>query len=338
MVFFKVFRKFVENTIYASCFSWDNAEKTGYFKYLLARSNGKRVSSARRKYRDSFNLVKDITKNGLRAPLEAYVQDGHMFLYRGYRRFVILHVLGYDRVPILLHKSREIAYNMPFKFVPGARGSIKELAQKQFVKYGEKATDKYWVHGYIDLYDKLFSGIRKKRIKILELGLGRGASLLLWRQAFPKAIIYGLDRNRAWREMAGGMKRTRVFRGKQQNAEFLRRKVVPNGPYDIIIDDCGHLPAMQKASFDVLYHEALSQFGYYIVEDCHLNFGKSNVNLPVHMAVRLHEIYDGHAVASAQSHYNLSVIQKGIVPKKLPSKELLSKEDIENLRKYGGHL
>ena len=49
--------------------------------------------------------------------------------------------------------------------------------------------------GYLRNYEEIFRPIRGKEVKLLELGIGKGGALLLWRDYFEKAVIAGLDMN-----------------------------------------------------------------------------------------------------------------------------------------------
>jgi hypothetical protein len=53
-------------------------------------------------------------------------------------------------------------------------------------------TDKGLLPGYLRLYEEYFEPLVHKNIKLLELGVERGGSLLLWRDYFEKGIIVGL--------------------------------------------------------------------------------------------------------------------------------------------------
>jgi hypothetical protein len=61
-------------------------------------------------------------------------------------------------------------------------------------------TDKWNVHKYAQWYETHFAPLRKKRLNILEIGIGGyshpeygGGCLRMWRTYFPKARIYGID-------------------------------------------------------------------------------------------------------------------------------------------------
>src|SRR5258706_9775656 len=61
-------------------------------------------------------------------------------------------------------------------------------------------TDKWGSHWYAEHYQSHFGVLRRKRLRVLEIGVGGeadsqlgGASLRMWKAYFPNAKIYGLD-------------------------------------------------------------------------------------------------------------------------------------------------
>ena len=48
-------------------------------------------------------------------------------------------------------------------------------------------------HGYIKIYEKYFEEIRNKELKILEIGIADGKSLLTWSDYFKNSTIIGID-------------------------------------------------------------------------------------------------------------------------------------------------
>ena len=68
----------------------------------------------RHRFMDAITLYNDIKKNGMRDPLELICPHmGHCHIIRGYRRLVILHVLGVKTADVLCHASFEnyLAYH-----------------------------------------------------------------------------------------------------------------------------------------------------------------------------------------------------------------------------------
>ena len=48
-------------------------------------------------------------------------------------------------------------------------------------------------HGFLEVYAERFGPIRGRVRRVLEVGVFFGASILLWRDFFPRATVYGLD-------------------------------------------------------------------------------------------------------------------------------------------------
>lgn len=132
-------------------------------------------------------------------------------------------------------------------------------------------TDKYpW---YTPFYHALLKDRREFVQRVLEIGIGTvgamshvenyspGASLRMWRDYFPHAEIWGLDRNLE----AENEERISVFQGEQTNLQTLDYLAVC-GPWDLIIDDGSHDPADQKKTFEHLY-PSVRDGGLYIIED-----------------------------------------------------------------------
>ena len=47
---------------------------------------------------------------------------------------------------------------------------------------------------YLERYDQILEPWIEKKIVLLELGVRKGGSLLLWRDYFPKGTIVGIDK------------------------------------------------------------------------------------------------------------------------------------------------
>ena len=136
-------------------------------------------------------------------------------------------------------------------------------------------TDKGNQHGYIVHYEKHFSGLRNKKLNILEIGAGGyedsasgGNSLRMWKHYFPKSIIYAIDIHdkRLIQE-----ERIRIFKGSQADGEFLRGIFKKIGSLDIIIDDGSHVNEHIITTFKVLF-PLLKSGGVYVVEDLQTSY------------------------------------------------------------------
>ena len=143
------------------------------------------------------------------------------------------------------------------------------------VKYG---TDKRAaLHGYTCTYHRHLAPLRERVATVLELGIHKGASLLMWKEYFPQAVVHGLDIAGAPRGLNGKVGRTRIIchRGNQ-----IHKKVTDaiadacGGTIDIVVDDASHRDEDQKRSFLNLWPR-VTPGGYYIVEDVCCNYWDS---------------------------------------------------------------
>jgi SAM-dependent methyltransferase len=128
-------------------------------------------------------------------------------------------------------------------------------------------TDKAEHASYLRNYEEHFSHLRGRDVRLLELGVKEGGSLLMWRDYFPDGTIAGLDIEPARFEDPTG--RVRTYQGAQQDAALLdriARECAPAG-FDIVIDDCAHIGALARASFWHLFDNHLKPGGVYVVED-----------------------------------------------------------------------
>jgi len=137
----------------------------------------------------------------------------------------------------------------------------------------------YW---YLDLYNRHFKELRKKKLKILEIGVGGytapkagGGSLRMWQNYFPNSTIYGID---IYEKKFHEDKRIKIYQGSQVDQVFLNSLVEEAGGFDIIIDDGSHINEHVMTTFELLF-PFLSSHGLYVVEDTHTsywdNFGGS---------------------------------------------------------------
>ena len=119
-------------------------------------------------------------------------------------------------------------------------------------------------HSYGATYQALFSGLRYRRLKILEIGVQNGDSLLAWRAFFPRAVTVGIDLNDQ-RALSIG-RRTRVYLGVQGSAADLRHICNAEGPFDIVIDDGSHYSRHQLFTFQKVFPHVRNG-GLYVIED-----------------------------------------------------------------------
>jgi len=120
---------------------------------------------------------------------------------------------------------------------------------------------------YFPIYEKHFARYRHKKIRILEIGVENGGSLLMWRNYFGAgAEIVGIDINPKCKEFES--ERIKIYIGDQSNVAFMDEFATREDYFDIIIDDGGHHSYQQIYSWKFLYYNVLSPTGIYLVEDC----------------------------------------------------------------------
>jgi predicted O-methyltransferase YrrM len=129
-------------------------------------------------------------------------------------------------------------------------------------------SDKGTVHSYTEYYESLFSSLRDKPIRLLEIGVQGGISLLLWKEYFLKGDITGIDidYSRVQRKVIEATSHDNPIRLIQSDATLPNVTNHLSGKYDIIIDDGSHSFSHQIASFLIL-KDFLNTDGLYIIED-----------------------------------------------------------------------
>ena len=127
-------------------------------------------------------------------------------------------------------------------------------------------------HDYLNFLEPFFSRMRDKPIRLLEIGVHRGASLRTWAEYFPNAEIVGVDVLPWCKRYEGG--RVTVELADQSNIEHLTPIGVARGPFDIIVEDGSHLWEHQVTSLKTLF-PFLKDGGFYVAEDLQTNYGSA---------------------------------------------------------------
>lgn len=126
------------------------------------------------------------------------------------------------------------------------------------------------VHGYTAIMEGFLRGRRSSARKVLEIGVFRGASLKMWRDYFPAAIVVGVDTDPNTLATVVGEDRIETHMADQANRAELSRAVGAE-PYDLIVDDGGHRMEQQQVSLGFLFQH-VSPGGFYMIEDLHTSF------------------------------------------------------------------
>jgi len=119
---------------------------------------------------------------------------------------------------------------------------------------------------YLPIYEQLLGSLRNQAFTLLELGVWRGDSLQMWRDAFPLATIVGVDLKPPDLELGP---RVHIIHGDQTDAELMRGLRTDHAPegFDVIVDDASHFGVTTARSLQALYPEHLRPGGIYCIED-----------------------------------------------------------------------
>jgi hypothetical protein len=134
--------------------------------------------------------------------------------------------------------------------------------------------------GYFDLYELYFSkffigrksGIfdkKKKDFNILELGIqfGRSVELLIYYFRNFLNTAYGLDvKETIYNNTYFKHKKLKMFIGRQEDKETLKKIINEAKSFDVIIDDCSHHTYNTNFSLTELF-PYLKSGGLYVIED-----------------------------------------------------------------------
>lgn len=198
-------------------------------------------------------------------------------------------------------------------------------------------SDKWGSHYYALHYERHFRHWRRKKMTLLEIGIGGyedpqagGCSLRMWRRYFPNAQIIGLD---YFDKSPHAEKRIRIYQGDQADENRLRQIVEEVGRPDIIIDDGSHENRHVRKSFEILF-PLLADDGIYAIEDTQTSYwpvaGGSSADLlqaPTSMCMLKgfadglnHEefikpgylpSYEDRHITALHFYHNLVFVQKG---------------------------
>lgn len=133
----------------------------------------------------------------------------------------------------------------------------------------ETGTDKSSkLHNYTPEYERHFESRRHEPLRLLEIGVDKGTSLLMWRKYFDKAqAIVGIDINEPLHLGDDII----CLKGNQTDTNFLKYVSSCYGPFDVIVDDGSHFNQHQEISFSSLFPK-LKSGGWYIIEDIYCQY------------------------------------------------------------------
>jgi hypothetical protein len=121
---------------------------------------------------------------------------------------------------------------------------------------------------YLLSYERCFKDLRTTPIALLEIGVHKGGSLLLWRDYFLKGSIVGVDKYPPI-ELDDETGRIRLFQCDQVDTQRIDAIAGESGSagFHIIIDDASHLASLTAITFRTLFYKHLRPGGFYAIED-----------------------------------------------------------------------
>ena len=121
---------------------------------------------------------------------------------------------------------------------------------------------------YLWNYERFVAPWRTEPIALMEIGVNRGGSLLLWRDYFRHGSIFGVDLNPPadFREDTGRIKLFRCDQSDTQCLDSIAREASPSG-FHVIIDDASHVGSLTAITFQALFYKHLKPGGFYAIED-----------------------------------------------------------------------
>lgn len=127
-------------------------------------------------------------------------------------------------------------------------------------------TDKDTTHSYLEVYQELLGDLYEKAKNVLEIGVQTGGSIILWRDFFKNATIFGIDVGEIPEKLKNDP-RMIIFRTNAYSQNFIDINFKNEGiKFDLIIDDGPHTLESMKF-FAKYYPQLLTDQGILIIED-----------------------------------------------------------------------
>jgi predicted O-methyltransferase YrrM len=127
-------------------------------------------------------------------------------------------------------------------------------------------------HDFARLYERLLWRRRLRPVRVLEIGVYRGASLRMWAAYFPRGEVHGIDIDPTARQYAAD--RITIHIGDGSSQEVLAPILAQaGGSFDVIVDDGSHRYEHQHPSLLALWPH-LAPGGLYAIEDVHTSYRK----------------------------------------------------------------
>jgi len=137
-----------------------------------------------------------------------------------------------------------------------------------------RSSPKYSIkwNNYFEIYENLFKKFVNKKIIFVEIGVGNGGSLFMWKKFFGnKARIIGIELNPDAKKLEKfGFE---IYIGDQSDPVFWKKFYQKVGKIDVLLDDGGHRNIQQITSFMESYNN-IKPKGIIVIEDTHTSYMK----------------------------------------------------------------
>lgn len=129
---------------------------------------------------------------------------------------------------------------------------------------------------YLHFYEELFDQQAERPLNILEVGVFKGGSMLMFAEYFKNSNLLGIDIHPpppkfdallAERQFG---ERVKIALGAQNDSQFLQSAITlqfGTQPLDLVIDDASHTYRRTRATFETVFYQFLKPGGSYIIED-----------------------------------------------------------------------
>lgn len=151
---------------------------------------------------------------------------------------------------------------------PGSSAAGRPTLDELAILHGTDKSSR--LNAFTEKYAPYLEPRRDEPLTLLEIGVMQGASLRMWHDYFPRALVVGIDVVLEAPGLDGLAPAVRTARVDQSDDAQLRRFAedlrAERGGFDLVIDDGSHLCRHQILSFKTLF-PFVKPGGVYFVED-----------------------------------------------------------------------
>ena len=123
-------------------------------------------------------------------------------------------------------------------------------------------------HGYVAAYSMLLDHLRNDLCNVTEVGVLKGASLLMWAEYFPRAHIFGIDNfpSHIAAQRLSNESRIHLLKTSSQKPNVPEKFGLADESMDLVIDDGDHAPEGINKTIAALWR-LVRPGGLYVIED-----------------------------------------------------------------------